>query len=334
MNYQRPLSKRKKAQLLVVMTIMAWATETMIHQLGYGDEVPSAEVTPSADQLAEQHFVPADADNSVGGTLEVRSDAIITGSAVQLKQVCRWSQGDSAVFTPVGDLVITHIDENQPFHVITLQDLRQTLHDAGVNVALINFCGATGCTVTRSDTHVDEHTALEQWIDSKQPAGASTPATQPASAADVPMQAANVQPREPAASRSLRQVLTENLAQQLNIDTDSLQITFNSQDEKVLQLAEPYFKFDIIPGRMWNLGSCWWDVTINMASETKRVNIRAVTAHGKTKSSWADPWQANRSSRKPILPSGAFWPTPCRPRRSCGWINVSGKPRLWTLNPA
>jgi flagella basal body P-ring formation protein FlgA len=281
------------------MTLLAWATETMTRQLGFGDEVPAAALSTTPEMLADQKFVPADADSSVGGTLEVRSDAIVTGSAVKLKQICRWSEGEAAVFAPVADLTIAHIPDSQPFHVVTIQDIRQTLHDAGVNIALINFAGAISCTVTRGDSRIDDHTALEQWIDSKQqpdatPAAASVPTTQPTSLATTPMQLSSVPAKEQPASRSLRQILTENLSQQLNVDADTLEISFSPLDEKVLGLAEPYFKFEIKAGRMWNLGPAWWDVTIFTANENKQVNIRATARAWQTQLIVARPLAAKQ----------------------------------------
>ena len=39
MNNNNPrLSKRKQVQLLVVLTILAWATQTLMHQWGFGQE--------------------------------------------------------------------------------------------------------------------------------------------------------------------------------------------------------------------------------------------------------------------------------------------------------
>ena len=40
------------------------------------------------------------------GTLELRQEATIYGPDVTLKQVCRWSDADAAVFTPIADLTL------------------------------------------------------------------------------------------------------------------------------------------------------------------------------------------------------------------------------------
>ena len=35
----RPLSMRKKVQLMVALTILAWATQTLFHQWGFGKDL-------------------------------------------------------------------------------------------------------------------------------------------------------------------------------------------------------------------------------------------------------------------------------------------------------
>ena len=39
----RPLGPRKKVQLMVILTILAWATQTLFHQWGYGKDVAAAQ---------------------------------------------------------------------------------------------------------------------------------------------------------------------------------------------------------------------------------------------------------------------------------------------------
>src|SRR5581483_12417363 len=108
-----------------------------------------------------------------GATLELRSEATVIGSEVKLRQVCRWSDADKSLFDPIGDLVLAHLSQPAPFKAMTLQEIRGILSGAGVNVAVINFAGATSCTISRSDVEYDEHQALQQWIDAKQQADAT-----------------------------------------------------------------------------------------------------------------------------------------------------------------
>ena len=70
-------------------------------------------------------------------------------------------------FLPVVDLVITRLDRSSPFRAITVEQIRTTLHDAGMNLAVIKFAGPTSCTLTRSDATYDEQSALRLWAAAK-----------------------------------------------------------------------------------------------------------------------------------------------------------------------
>jgi len=92
---------------------------------------------------------------------------------------------------------------------------------------------------------------VQQWLDTQQPAPGKTAAQ--TLAAD-----AKTDPN----FHTLRDLLVNDLAQRLNIPLDALQITFSAQDEKLLSLAEPLFKFDVLPSRARALGNVSWDVTV------------------------------------------------------------------------
>jgi flagella basal body P-ring formation protein FlgA len=300
-NHQRPLGKKKTAQLLLVLTLLAWATQTLIHQWGYGQDVEPLTATP--EMVAGDQFVSG-GPVETGATLELKSETTIIGPEVKLKQVCRWSDGDAATFAPIRDLTIERIGQSAPFQSVTVDQVRQTLHDAGVNVATINFIGASACTITRSDTIADPRTALQQWIDSHEAAasGATTDANstgtsnsgsgdQPDAGAGGDSQQSVVMPpmtpiaeTPPAAQpvaeeakpfHSLQELLAQDAAQRLNVPIDSLQMTFNPEDDKVLSLGDAIFKFDIEPERMGDLGNISWNVGIVSGQESKQVEIRA-----------------------------------------------------------
>src|SRR5438477_676403 len=91
------ISKRKTVQLMVALTILAWATQTLMHQWGFGAEI-AAQPTEEGEK-----FVPGDS-SSGGATLELRDEATIVGGEVKLKQVCRWSEVDNASMSPIADL--------------------------------------------------------------------------------------------------------------------------------------------------------------------------------------------------------------------------------------
>src|SRR3954463_16728016 len=80
------LTNRKMVRLMIALTILAWATQTLMHQWGFGAEISIA----SQQQQPTEKFVPADA-MSRGATLELRPEATISTPEIKLRQVCRWS---------------------------------------------------------------------------------------------------------------------------------------------------------------------------------------------------------------------------------------------------
>ena len=188
----RPVIGKKKAvRLMVALTILAWATQTLMSQWGYGADVradqragaaaapaSSPASAPSEDLVTIEKFVPGTSRFAAGATIELRGDATVVGEEVRLKQVARWTQADDAVLAPLGDLVLTRIGPGTPFRAVSITEVKETLTAAGINIASLKFVGATSCTVNRSDVEYDERTALQQWIAAKEAKG--TPTTAPA----------------------------------------------------------------------------------------------------------------------------------------------------------
>src|SRR4051794_5564860 len=112
----RPLSKKKTVQLLVILTIFAWATQTLLHQWGFGQEITPT--TQSAEP--QERFVPGTARFAAGATLEMRSEATIVGSEVKLKQVCRWSDADAGVFSPIADMILIRLGRGAPYRTLSV----------------------------------------------------------------------------------------------------------------------------------------------------------------------------------------------------------------------
>jgi flagella basal body P-ring formation protein FlgA len=307
MNDNRPLGKRKTIQFLVIVTILFWATQTLLHQWGFGQTVDfsqdnsqastagEAPVANSSEDLTSgDKFVPADTQGAPSGTLELRQEASVFGSDVKLKQVCRWTDADASVFAPLGDLTIAHV-KGSPFKSITMDDIRQTLHDAGVNVALINFSGATSCMISRSDAPIDRHQAMDAWIEAQQASAGSDGAAvgnaaegnavsgnggaemaAPDGAPSASATLAVFREKSDPNVHSLRELLTQDICQRLNISPDAIQLNFTVEDSKVLSLSEPTFKFDIHPTRLFNLGNVAWDVTICTDTANKKLEITAI----------------------------------------------------------
>lgn len=269
MNNGRPQSRKQTLCVAIALTILVWATQTLLKQWGYGQQLDQAEPA--------ERFVPQ-ASGVFGGcaTLEVRSEATIIGSQVKLRQVCRWSERENAVFEPIGDLVLTRLSSGTPFQTISVEQIRRTLQDAGVNVAVINFAGPTSCTVARSDVEYDQTAALEQWIAARELAAAQQekPSTQPLAVASKSDRPATL-PADNEPIRTLRDELIADLANRLGLPVDNLQVTFRNQDQNVLNISRPLFSYEIEPVRANALGKVIWNVTIRTDTGSRKVTIAA-----------------------------------------------------------
>lgn len=312
-NPRRPLTRRQTARLVVGTAILAWATQLLLQQWGYGatiEEIRKEEVAAVNDvalgallqnQTVERFVPPADARPA---RLELRAEATIVGEEVYLRQIARWNEIDSATFAPVADLVITRIGSG--FKAITLAEVKSTLRDAGVNLASIHIVGPTKCTITRSDVKFDESNALDQWAAARQPqrvepvssdSTTETPTTGPAkivtlaTGANLAVTAQVDAPVADApAPASLRGLLMNDLATRLNVPREQLQLDFKQSDEKLLVMSAPQFAFELDPVRVRNLGEVAWNVNITAGKNKQRVAIVAV----------ARMWQNQLLAAKPI----------------------------------
>jgi flagella basal body P-ring formation protein FlgA len=276
----RPLGMRKRIQVVIAVVLLAWATQTLLRQWGFGAEVPNRD--------SSEKFVPGTDRFVAGATLEMRGDATILGAEVKLKQICRWSGADAAFFAPVADLVIARINPRSPFRSVSVEQVRNTLRDAGVNLGVVKFAGPMSCTITRSDGEYDEQNALRQWAaaksgdDQDQPQPASVkPDAKKAPDPDPIFPSASVKPAIAAAAndsapvKTLRLLLIDDLATRLSIPADRLAVTFNPKDENLLHLSEPLFKFSIEPRQIHDLGDVTWHVVIQTGSGSQKGSITA-----------------------------------------------------------
>ncbi len=299
----RPLTKKQLVRLWLGLTILAWATQVLFAQWGYGAEVATntrieihtatdkGDITLSRGDAGKKSEVPASGErfisprpmSAAGGTLEIRAEATVFGPEVRLKQIARWNSRDAAFFEQTGELVLTRIEARGPYHVIEIDHIRQALVDAGVNVGLVKFAGPMSCTVNRSDAKPDGDVALAKWIEAKEQ---KTMVAEGDHAAQkkgdiTPFSATDDKKNDVALSpvRSLREIITTDLAARLNLPIDTLQITFNPKDERVLNLCEPQFRFTLEPQRIRNLGEVAWTLAVNSGDKTQRMilsaNVRA-----------------------------------------------------------
>jgi len=223
----------------------------------------------------------------IAARLELRPDATIPDGDVKVKNVCRWQDSDAAFLAPVAELSITHMTDNQVYARISLDQLRATLRDAGMNLALVRIGGATLCLVNRSGPLGRDRVALDGWADAHQAgqavqAGATETPPPPQRSPGAPGDGDNLAgaPRmaAPAATgpgNSLRNVLATDLARHLELDPASIEMSFNASDDKVLNLAGPYFQFEIAPRRDRLLTDLCWDVGIVAGGERHSATINA-----------------------------------------------------------
>ena len=251
----------------------------------------------SFGQEAPERFVAADARQGV--VLELRSEVSVHGRQITLKQLCRWSDADASFFAPMADLVVANCSPEAAFQSISLPQLKKTLAEAGINLAVIRFAGPTACTVARNDVHVDQDAALKQWIEAgsvtthaKNSSATTAPAEDSAitATAAVGKKTAIAPPKSDASVQTLRDVLTADALQKFNLPADMLQVTFSPADEKVLALAGPQFKFSIDARRLYNLGDISWDIRLITDGGSKRTTIAAN----------ARAWQTQVVVNKPV----------------------------------
>ncbi len=273
----RPISNRKKANIMIALTILAWATQTLLRQWAHGEEPVPAE-----------HFVPRTAQVTGGATVELKAETSVVGEEVKLRQVCRWSDADATAMAPLGDLIIARLKGPAPFQSVSLDEIRATLKDAGVNLGMIRFAGTTTCVVSRADVKEDAGATLQKWIDAREGKSPATPplgtpgAGAPAPATNrvaLPITPLNADPAKPAvadsAIRTLRDLLTADTSVRLNVPLEQLQMTFNPADDKILNLSEPQFKFNLRARRVYSLGEVEWEVLVISDNVNKKFPIIA-----------------------------------------------------------
>ncbi len=276
MQNDNPRGISRNMRFTLAVLILAWATQLLLHQWGYGAQM-------------NEVFVPAAV--RPGAVLELRDEAQITGGQVTLRQIARWSSQDDAALAPLADLVVGRLEEKSPFMSLSLDQLKGLLSDAGVNLAMIRFAGPTRCTVSRTDLGFNETRALEQWagVKSDEPATKpALPATSQAPADGSPSSA--TAPSGVAGTRTLRDLLLSDLAARLNLAAESLQVDFEQADKGILAMSDQLCVFSIEPHRLRGLGEVSWDVKMTAGQKAKTITVRAI----------ARAWQNQAVLVKPV----------------------------------
>lgn len=219
-------------------------------------------------------------DRARGASIELRAEATIYGNEIRFGQIARWADVDRDIFEPLAQLIVARFGEKQAVRSLSIAELRSLLRDAGVNVSMMNFTGSLTCTITRSDAQVSNPDKLDQLIAAEERSNAPALSTSPARAEDrggTQVAASSVQfdaaPEKTV--QTLRDLLTADLASRVKLPVESLQLTFRGEDDRILRLAEPQFRFSIDGQRVGNLGDVSWQVTITSDKGSTRSFIQA-----------------------------------------------------------
>ncbi len=253
--------------------VAIWCSAAVVMpQSDSADAPPATIATAPVPEAGVEKFVPNVTPLACSGTLEILRTAEIPGKQIRVRQVVRWSQADSASFSPIADLVIDNFD-GATNRKLSLEELRATLSGAGVNLGLVHFCGASCCVVSHLDgpeptPPLDDHAVVQQWIDEKTKAAAAQSTGSSVNGSDVAGD-------QSSPFQTLRDRLLLDVSQRLNLPVDQLQMTFNPKDRTLLNLSEPNFRFQLEPRRVRDLGKVSWEVTIINGDKTQSVQVDA-----------------------------------------------------------
>ncbi|MGF1633415.1 MAG: flagellar basal body P-ring formation chaperone FlgA [Phycisphaerae bacterium] len=272
---------------LAAVTALAWATQTLVAQwlpAAHGQvldfaarmEVPAddspagqspAAATAPAPAMPAERYVPGRVGFSETVTLELRSDVRVIGEEVRLRQLVRWRSNEERLLGDAADLIILRLPEAGGSSELQLAQLKQLLHDAGVNLGQIHFIGAARCSVRRADALAEAADVAMRRIDAANKNDADVILARHQGEPDPFAQAAE--------RRTLKAMLEDNLAAQTGLAREQLQLAFSQDDAKLLALAEPFFKFEITPHSRGNLGDVSWRVAVSNDAGTDKVFVKA-----------------------------------------------------------
>ena len=239
------MSMRRTVQLMVILTLLAWATQTLFNQWGYGGLIISQPVLPPARGAV---------------ILEVRSEIRPQDAAiVRLRDVCRWSQSDAGDVDGYADLILANLSPASGARRVNVADIRAALHEAGVNLSGIQFAGAASCVIAADG--VNELPVTGDPGAAPQAAVALT---------DTPQSYALDEPQT-----TLRDLLVGPLLRELGLIESDVRVDFDSKDEAVLALTSPRCGFRIDASGAGDLGAVAWNIVINDRSDERTVTLAA-----------------------------------------------------------
>src|SRR5258706_8836448 len=91
MRNSRHADLKKMIQGLIILTLLCWATQTLVSQWGFGDEISA------------EKFVAPSRRSTV---IELKTEATIGGNEIRLNQIARWPGASEDVMEQTGDLMV------------------------------------------------------------------------------------------------------------------------------------------------------------------------------------------------------------------------------------
>jgi flagella basal body P-ring formation protein FlgA len=265
MNLNRPANLKLIMRWLVIVTLLFWATQTLVAQWGFGAEV---EYVPDASGV---RFIATDSPRNV--LLEVKDEATVFGPKVRLKHVVRCSPSDAAALEQTLELTVAKIEKPKSVLTLDLSALKRVLEENGVNLLTLHFSGAVECRVARAD-EPGEAQALARTQGQLRALMATTrPANGGVTSSGVSPLGARAGEQGP--SRTLREILVKEAAERFSLEENDVHARFIPADEKLISLSEPGYQFEVTPRRAANIGDLTWDVLIRGVEGEKKAAITA-----------------------------------------------------------
>jgi flagella basal body P-ring formation protein FlgA len=255
MNPRPIMSQRKAVQLMVVLTILAWATQTLFAQWGRGGLI-----LPQTTPLGG-----APVATLSGATVELRSRVKFDAEGkVTVRDLCKWSDNDAALMEPYADVLVTHVADTTGVRVITIADLKARLHDAGANLSTMHFTGSSRCAVITGAATEDQiaaaaekqaqdafeltsDTATTPAVEQADPllAEAAAPTTQPAEAEPQVIYEEQLVLTRPL-SRGQRIIATDLVIKRVAVDAPTTRPAITSEQVVGTQLTRAMKKGDVL----------------------------------------------------------------------------------------
>ncbi|MEO6434221.1 MAG: flagellar basal body P-ring formation chaperone FlgA [Tepidisphaeraceae bacterium] len=158
------MSTRRQVQFMVLMTLLAWATQTLFTQWGYGAVITGAFTGGTTGALILPEAKPANAGVPMV-RLELRSEVRPEAGDVTLKDVCRWSADDGWLIERYGDAVVARMGEGPEVRRVRVGEIRAALQDAGANLAAVEFSGAATCAIATGGAEIEAEVAIVEASD-------------------------------------------------------------------------------------------------------------------------------------------------------------------------